>query len=73
MYFDYNDDRKSWVIRDFIMGRKLDNHHSRLSVADIEADAVEDEFPPWLNVTDDAEEWRVSQSSDKRGVEAPQF
>jgi hypothetical protein len=33
------------------------SHHC--PVADIEADAVEDEFPPWLNVMDDAEEWRV--------------
>ena len=58
VYFDYNNDSEHWVIRDFIAGQKLDNAHSLLSVADIEADAVGDEFPPWLDVKRDAVEWQ---------------
>ena len=61
VYFDYNTTSRNWVIRDFILDLKLDNEHSPLLVADIEADAVrdEDEFPPWLNARLDAAEWKA--------------
>lgn len=59
VYFDFNEARKSWVIRDFIAGLKLDDKHSPLTVTDIQADAVYDEFPPWLDVHRDATEWQV--------------
>jgi hypothetical protein len=58
VYFDYNRDRGSWVIRDFIAGERLDNNHSALSVTDIEADATYDEFPAWCNVEIDPATWQ---------------
>ena len=55
--FDYNDGSQRGAIRDFIAGLKLDNEHSSLSVAEIEASAVhDDEFPLWLDVRHDAAE-----------------
>src|ERR1035441_3984108 len=59
VYFDFNNDRQTWVIRDFITRLKLDDEHSPLTVLEIEADAVNDEFPPWLDVRRDAAEWQV--------------
>ena len=58
-YFDYNKKRKSWVIRDFIAGQKLDDNHSALSVAQIEADATYDEFPIWCNAERHPVDWRL--------------
>ena len=57
VYFNHNRKTQGWVIRDFIVGQKLDKETSRLSVKDIEADVDYDEFPPWLNVSREAE-WR---------------
>jgi hypothetical protein len=57
VYFDHNRDRGSWVIRDFIVGQRLDNSHSTLTVAEIEADATYDEFPVWCNVEVSPAEW----------------
>jgi hypothetical protein len=45
IYFDQKRHRGSWLIRDFITGRKLDDTHSALRVAVIEGDAERDEFP----------------------------
>ena len=45
VYFDYNRNRGSWVIRDFIAQRRLDDNHSALTVAQIEADVMFNEFP----------------------------
>ena len=45
------------MIRDFITGRRLDNYHSELTVADIELDAVCSEFPPWCPVEDQPDAW----------------
>jgi len=59
VYFDYNRDRRTWVIRDLIAGRRLDNGHSTLTVAKIEASATYDEFPPWLNVETNPVDWRT--------------
>jgi hypothetical protein len=59
VYFDHNKDRKSWVIRDFVAGQRLDNNHSRLTVAQIEADGNDDEFPVWCNVETNAADWKV--------------
>jgi hypothetical protein len=59
VYFDFNEARKSWVIRDFVAAFRLDNEHSPLTVADIEADVVYDEFPPWFDVRRDASEWQA--------------
>jgi hypothetical protein len=58
VYFDHNAETKSWVIRDFIGQRKLDNWHSQLSITDIERDADMDEIPPWLNAELEADKWR---------------
>ena len=44
VYFDHNKNRGSWVIRDFVAGQKLDDNHSALTGAQIEADALYDEF-----------------------------
>jgi hypothetical protein len=46
------------VIRDFITLLRLDNLHSQLSVAQIEADASYDEFPAWCNAEEHPEDWR---------------
>lgn len=46
VYFDHDSVTGAWVIRDFISGLKLDNHKSSLTVAQIEADADYDEYPP---------------------------
>jgi len=59
VYFDHNKDRGSWVIRDFIAGQRLDNSHSPLTVAQIEADATYDEFPVWCNVEVNPAEWQA--------------
>jgi hypothetical protein len=59
VYFDYNSETQGWVIRDFIVGRKLDHENSSLSIKNIEEDADMDEFPPWLNVHTEAAEWEV--------------
>ena len=59
VYFDYNRNRGSWVIRDFIAGRRLDNDHSALTVPQIEADAAYDEFPIWCNVEVNPGDWRT--------------
>jgi hypothetical protein len=57
VYFDYNTDRQTWVIRDFITGQRLDNEHSPLTVEQIEADATFDEFPPWCNAERNPTVW----------------
>lgn len=44
VYFDHNKTRGSWVIRDFVGGRRLDNDHSTCTVPQIEADATYDEI-----------------------------
>jgi hypothetical protein len=59
VYFDHNKNRGSWVIRDFITGRKLDDNHSALTVAQIEADATYDEFPIWCNAEENPTDWRL--------------
>ena len=59
VYFDHNKDRGSWVIRDFISGQRLDNDHSALTVAQIEAEATYDEFSPWCNVEMNPADWRT--------------
>jgi hypothetical protein len=59
VFFDYNRDRGTWVIRDFTGGQRLDNRHSPLTVAQIEADATYDEFPVWCSVEDEPEDWRT--------------
>jgi hypothetical protein len=59
VYFDYNRDRGTWVIRDLIAGRRLDDRHSPLTVAQIEASSTYDEFPPWLNVEINPVDWRT--------------
>jgi hypothetical protein len=67
VYFDHNRAGHGWVIRDFIVGERLDNDHSDLSVADIEADAVHDEPSPWLNVECE-KEWGVYLSTRTNAV-----
>jgi hypothetical protein len=58
VYLDHNRDTDGgWVIRDFIVGDRLDNEHSTLSLDDIVKDADKDESPPWWNVEREAE-WR---------------
>lgn len=59
VYFDHNRDRGSWVIRDFIVGRRLDNQHSPLTVSQIEDDASYDEHPPWCNAEEEPDTWRT--------------
>ena len=59
VYFDYNRQSGAWVIRDFIIGQWLDNGRSPLTVAEIEADAVFDEFPPWCSVLEEPAQWRI--------------
>jgi hypothetical protein len=59
VYFDHNKKRGSWVIRDFIVGRRLDNDHSSLTVPQIEADATYDEFPIWCNVEVSPADWKT--------------
>jgi hypothetical protein len=61
VYFDYNARSRNWVIRDFIAGHQLDNlnHHSALTIEQIEADATHAEFPAWLRVVDNSAEWRT--------------
>jgi hypothetical protein len=59
VYFDYNRDRGTWVIRDFIAGRRLDNGHSPLTVAQIVADATYDEFPAWCNAEKNPADWKT--------------
>ena len=58
VYFDYNSQRHSWVIRDFVTGLQLSNNVSTLTIPQIEADANYDEFPPWFNVINNAD-WSV--------------
>ena len=55
VYFDHNVRRQTWVIRDFITYRRLENNDSQLDIAQIEADANHDEFPPWHNVVNTAD------------------
>jgi hypothetical protein len=57
VYFDYNRRTNAWRIRDFIVGLILSNSTSPLSVAQIEADADHDEFPPWWNADRDPMSW----------------
>lgn len=59
VYFDYNRDRHTWVIRDFIGGQRLDNGHSPLGLVQIEADATHDEFPVWCNVEMNPVDWQM--------------
>jgi len=59
VYFDHNRERGSWVIRDFICGRRLDNGHSTLTVSQIENDASYHEHPPWCNVEEEPDTWRT--------------
>lgn len=59
VYFDYNIDRGSWVIRDFLTGRRLDNSHSDLTIPQIEEDATYDEYPPWCSVEREPDDWRT--------------
>jgi hypothetical protein len=57
IYFDYNRDRGTWVMRDFIGGHRLDNLHSTLTVQQIEADATYDEYPAWCNAETHPQDW----------------
>ena len=57
VYFDHNAQSGSWVIRDFIAGQRLDNHHSKLTVQQIQADGTHDEFPPWCAVEENPADW----------------
>jgi len=57
VYFDHNRERGSWVVRDFITGRRLDNEHSPFTVAQIEGGATYDEHPPWCNAEKNPEDW----------------
>lgn len=59
VYFDYSTETDHWVIRDLIVGQRLDNFHSPLTRQQIEADAVHDEFPPWLNVEENPGDWAL--------------
>jgi hypothetical protein len=59
VYFDHNRNRGSWVIRDFVTGRRLDNECSGLQVADIEVDANYDEFPAWCSVEEHPDAWKT--------------
>jgi hypothetical protein len=59
VYFDYNRNRGSWVIRDFITGQRLDDSHSALALTEIEADATFDEFPAWCNAEENPVEWKA--------------
>src|SRR4051812_44667319 len=59
IYFDFNRKRRTWVIRDFINNQRLDNLHSPLTVAQIEADATYDEFPTWCNAERNPADWRT--------------
>ncbi len=59
VYFDYNNERGTWVMRDFIERQRLDDSHSRLTVAEIKADATYDEFPAWCNVEENPADWRT--------------
>jgi hypothetical protein len=59
VYFDYNRDRDTWVIRDFIANQRLDNIHSLLTRQQIETDATYDEFPAWCNVEENPADWRT--------------
>ena len=59
VYFDHNRDRGTWVIRDFIGRQRLDNSHSALTVAEVEADATYSEFPPWCNAEENQSDWRT--------------
>jgi len=61
VYFDYRKKSDHWVIRDFIAGVRLDNfdHHSRLTITDIEADASYSEYPVWCNVEEEPAKWRT--------------
>ena len=58
VYFDRDSQTGSWVIRDFISGQQLDHLDSHLTVANIEADANHDEFPPWHNAQN-LDDWRI--------------
>lgn len=59
IYFDYNRDRGSWVIRDFIGSMRLDNERSTLTVPQVEADATYDEFPAWCNAEERPDDWKL--------------
>jgi hypothetical protein len=59
VYFDYNRERGTWVIRDFIAGQRLDNNHSVLTAPQIEGDATYDEFPIWCNAETNPVDWRT--------------
>ena len=59
VYFDHNRDRGSWVLRDFVGEYQLDNNNSPLSVAEIEADAIYDEFPIWCGVETQPDDWKT--------------
>ncbi len=59
VYRYHNRDRGTWVIRNLVVGQRLDNSHSALTVAQIEADATYDEFPVWCNVEVNPAEWRA--------------
>jgi hypothetical protein len=59
VYFDHNRSTGSWMIRDFIFGRWLSDDTSPLTVAQIEADARVDEFPPRRNVEKQPTDWAV--------------
>jgi hypothetical protein len=59
VYFDYNKKSENWVIRDFITGQRLDNNHSKLTVAQIVADATHDEPPIWCSVEQQQAEWET--------------
>lgn len=57
--FDYNRQSYNWVIRDFIVGLRLESQHSPLLIPQIEADAVHDEFLPWCNVEKQPNDWKA--------------
>jgi hypothetical protein len=59
VYFDQNRERGIWVLRDFVGEHKLDHNNSPLSVAQIEADAIYDEFPIWCAVEDQPADWKT--------------
>jgi hypothetical protein len=59
VYFDHDTVTGSWTIRDFISSVWLDNHHSTLTVTQIENDADHDEFPPWCNAQTNSLAWEL--------------
>jgi hypothetical protein len=68
VYFDYNRETQGWVIRDFILGEKLEKENSQWTIQEIEKDGDLEEIPPWLNVDREAAEWRAYLTARTRAV-----